>query len=313
MIINSGKRKNIDSTDKSGPFNKYLCVQEMRQRKHVQSKPCENELNSCENVSESHVQTQGIGNISDIHRTGAKCVPDGVQDSRNDGPRYHNVGVLRTKPGRGDPTLSMSCSDKIMKWCVLGCQGALISQFLAKPLYFSSVVLGKCAYDPTAMRRALFERACIVNSLPEGYTVKELRLLQGDVEFEHSKRTDEKMKEDKIEAELKKKLTASPLAIIVTKNPPLHEIAVNGLKQGVTKANKDSPKSRLCICKAEFFNQFKKTLALLPNHPLNTSLVTAQTYRQFKNEAIQYNKAKERFRAVFNTWLEKPTRLEEFT
>ena len=95
---------------------------------------------------------------------------------------------------------------------------------------------------------------------------------------------------------------------------------------------------RLCICKAEFFNQFKKTLALLPNHPLNTrldyqhndafemsfylkkwvscnffSLVTAKTYRQYKKEAIQYNKAKEQFRTVFNTWLEKPTHLEEFS
>ena len=55
----------------------------------------------------------------------------------------------------------------------------------------------------------MFERACIVNSLPEGYTVKELRLLQGDAEFEHSKQTTEKMKKDEIEAE-RKKLTPSP-------------------------------------------------------------------------------------------------------
>ena len=57
---------------------------------------------------------------SDIYRTGAKCVPCGLQDTHDVGSGYHIVGVLRTKPGRGDPTLSMSCSDKIMKWCVLG-------------------------------------------------------------------------------------------------------------------------------------------------------------------------------------------------
>jgi hypothetical protein len=51
------------------------------------------------------------------------------------------------------------------------------------------------------MRRALFQRACAVSSLPEGYSVKELRLLQGEIEFEHSKRTSE---------EREKKLSPSP-------------------------------------------------------------------------------------------------------
>ena len=32
------------------------------------------------------------------------------------------TGVLRRKPGRGDATLSMSCSDKLAKWCCLGIQ-----------------------------------------------------------------------------------------------------------------------------------------------------------------------------------------------
>ena len=41
---------------------------------------------------------------NDIHRTGAKCVKGGPQDNKLPGVEYHTTGLLRTKPGRGDPT-----------------------------------------------------------------------------------------------------------------------------------------------------------------------------------------------------------------
>lgn len=53
----------------------------------------------------------------DIYRTGAKCVKtEQIQDPHLPGINYHIVGPLRTKPGRGDPTNSLSCSDKIAKY-----------------------------------------------------------------------------------------------------------------------------------------------------------------------------------------------------
>ena len=36
------------------------------------------------------------------------------------------VGVVRRKPGRGDATLSMSCSDKLARWCLLGLQASAL-------------------------------------------------------------------------------------------------------------------------------------------------------------------------------------------
>lgn len=111
---------------------------------------------------ESHDQeddhTADGGATPDIYRTGAKCVPGDAQDSRNPGMDYHTVGALRVKPGRGDRTLSMSCSDKMARWNALGCQGALLMHFLQRPIYFASLVVGKCPFSSESMERALNRR-----------------------------------------------------------------------------------------------------------------------------------------------------------
>eukprot|EP00967_Tisochrysis_lutea_P066722 scaffold87036_cov17-Tisochrysis_lutea.AAC.1 len=41
---------------------------------------------------------------------------------------------------QGDATLSLSCSDKIARWCCLGVQGCLLSA-LIEPLYLTSLVV----------------------------------------------------------------------------------------------------------------------------------------------------------------------------
>ncbi len=63
-------------------------------------------------------------------------------------PQAHEVeagaqqlGAARRKPGRGDATLSMSCSDKLARWACLGLQGCLLSALLKEPLRLASVVV----------------------------------------------------------------------------------------------------------------------------------------------------------------------------
>lgn len=68
-------------------------------------------------------KTDGHDDDDDIHRTGAKCLNvETRQDPRLPGAAYHVVGAVRTKPGRGDRTLSVSCSDKLLRWHSSGVQ-----------------------------------------------------------------------------------------------------------------------------------------------------------------------------------------------
>ena len=56
----------------------------------------------------------------------------------------------------GERLLTMSCSDKVARWNVLGVQGSLLSNFVS-PIYLKTIVLGSL-YHADHLTRALYNR-----------------------------------------------------------------------------------------------------------------------------------------------------------
>ncbi|XP_018411371.1 PREDICTED: tRNA-specific adenosine deaminase 1 [Nanorana parkeri] len=239
----------------------------------------------------------------DVYRTGAKCVPGVAQDSHNPGVDYHTVGVLRVKPGRGDRTLSMSCSDKMARWNVLGCQGALLMHFLQQPIYLAALVVGKCPFNLESMERALHSRCAKVTALPEAFTVHTLDIRQSQLQFHHGK---EALKD----GDDTRKLVPCGSAISWSSVPqqPL-DVTANGYRQGTTKKAIGTPQSRSRICKAELFHTFRDLVKGQSEEQLPESLRSRElnTYREYKEAAVSYQEAWKQLRQqAFTSWIQTP-------
>lgn len=92
-------------------------------------------------------------------------------------PAKNNSG-LQTWDGviQGQRLLTMSCSDKIAKWNVLGIQGSLLAS-LVQPIYLSSIVLGSLLH-PAHMYRAVCGRieGAVAEELPSPYYLNRPKL-----------------------------------------------------------------------------------------------------------------------------------------
>ncbi|XP_035969576.1 tRNA-specific adenosine deaminase 1 isoform X1 [Halichoerus grypus] len=272
-------------------------------------------------VSGSHLTAEELATVTgmapsgakvvDVYRTGAKCVPGEAGDSGKPGAAYHQVGLLRVKPGRGDRTCSLSCSDKLARWNVLGCQGALLMHLLEEPIYLSAVVIGRCPYSQEAMQRALTGRCRNVSALPRGFGVQEVKIEQSGFLFAQSRCAVQAKRADG-----PGRLVPCGAAISWSAVPeqPL-DVTANGFPQGTTKKAIRCLQARSRISKVELFRSFQRLLSSISEDkwPDSLRMRKLETYHQYKEAASAYQEAWSVLREqAFGSWIRNPPDYHQF-
>ncbi|KIJ56582.1 hypothetical protein M422DRAFT_218058 [Sphaerobolus stellatus SS14] len=224
---------------------------------------------------------------------------------------YHLLGVLRTKPGRADspPTLSMSCSDKIARWCVLGVQGALASN-LFEPIYLEQIIIGGVPEGLKEVVKEDCERAFrsrldspVLADLPSPYSLHTPRITFTQEEFPHGK---VQLTSDTPPT------TCNECLSYISESGMNYEVLINGLRRGVGDRQRLKSRLRPFISKIALFTLYRDVL----NHLSLSPLMPSTTYHEAKQAATDYKKAKAILlgpKGPFAGWIVSGKTWESFT
>uniref|UniRef100_H2Z8X8 A to I editase domain-containing protein n=1 Tax=Ciona savignyi TaxID=51511 RepID=H2Z8X8_CIOSA len=217
-----------------------------------------------------------------------------VMESNRDNVQQTWDGVIA-----GERLLTMSCSDKIAKWNVVGVQGALLSVFL-EPVYLSSIILGSL-YHVEHFNRGVFERANeAMASISDQFQIQAPyrvhRPLLSSV-TNPAKR-------------MAKRAPTFCLHWTLRDDQPIIVNANTG-KQGEGASSN--------LCKKEMLKQYLLLCSVKEiSKRANVAVYAEETYADLKSTATQYQEVKNKLMKGFSNircgkWVGKPSEVDLFT
>ncbi|XP_041834691.1 double-stranded RNA-specific editase 1-like isoform X2 [Melanotaenia boesemani] len=235
----------------------------------------------------------------------------GVEDQGDKHPNRKARGQLRTKIESGEGTipvrssntiqtwdgvlqgerlLTMSCSDKIARWNVVGFQGSLMSYF-TEPIYFSSIILGSL-YHADHLSRAMYQRITDMELLPPPFSLNR-PLLSGISN-----------------AEARQPGKAPNFSVNWT-------VGDQGLEVINATTGKDDLGRPSRLCKHTLSGRWMRLHSQLAS-TLRIRTMQPSSYHEAKQAALEYHSAKQVLfrafhRAGLGAWVKKPVEQDQFS
>uniref|UniRef100_A0ABI7ZTN4 Adenosine deaminase RNA specific B1 n=1 Tax=Felis catus TaxID=9685 RepID=A0ABI7ZTN4_FELCA len=204
-------------------------------------------------------------------------------------------GVLQ-----GERLLTMSCSDKMARWNVVGVQGSLLSIFV-EPIYFSSIILGSL-YHGDHLSRAMYQRIANIEDLPPLYALNK-PLLSAQEASSLKTRT-------KVARALSLLLAPEASATQKRGSQGRHPTSAS-TGRWVTRPSRSSTPRR-------GRTSWAVHPACVPSNLLRSKITKPNMYHESKLVAKEYQAAKACLfkafiKAGLGAWVEKPTEQDQFS